>query len=290
MVAIRILAILILGLAISSCANSDGKSAAAFVDTFSSSGMLSGSVMKKKDCVQTDTSVWLPRNGHCIRYFHAGLKRGSSNAKAIFWFHGRRSSRFYPGNSPRERLALAESEYKQYGIPVIAVSRPGYYGSSGNRVNEPGRQYIETVFDAVAAIKSKYKIEKIFIGGSSFGARDVAALLTNRNDIECAVLASLGGMSEKWSFPKMFGPSAVPKHGTRRIILVGDSQDKIAPYDLQDAWFKSAKSAGHNVLMFTAEARGRRHHDLRSLGRSLIGECALGAPDNKLARIAKEFR
>ena len=291
--------ILVCGLAISACATTNDvgsnigvsrDATADYVDTFTLTGMLSGSIMKESDCVHADTSIWLAKSGHCIRYFHAGLKPGASNAKAIVWLHGGRFRRFYPDNSPQERQGLADTDYKRYGVPIIAISRPGYYGSSGSRDNQFKREYIEVVLDAVAEIKKKYKIESLFLGGSSLGARDVSVLLTVRSDVECAVLASIGGLGERRSFPKDFGPSLIQKHDTRRIILVGDVQDRIAEFSSQEGWFRAARSAGHNVLMFKAQARGRRHHDLRPLGRSLIGECARGAPDKTFARVAKEFR
>ena len=59
-------------------------------DTFTRSGLKSGSVMTREACAWLDSSIWVEvdGSGECIRYFTAGLD--SSDGPVHVWFHGDR--------------------------------------------------------------------------------------------------------------------------------------------------------------------------------------------------------
>ena len=282
-------------------------------DTFKVSGMLYGSVMTQEACNYPDTSVWVSVDGkgECIRYFHSGLKR--ENDVVHVWLHGdRMSQRFsgernpssYKNETQRKQQERADRAYTEFGIPYIRLSRPGTYGSSGFHAQRRRPHNVKTVLAAIGALKEKYSIQSFAISGQSGGGHLVGALLTDRDDIVCAVSTSgvlavrqrnraLGWSTDITGYSDFYDPidhvQEIPANADRRVFVVADPRDAVVPFDVQESYFKRVKELGHAVFLIEAKGRGSRHHGLQYAGFRIIKWCVDGVSTAEILERASSF-
>lgn len=287
------------------------------VDTFSPSGVLSGSIMTRNRCNAEDTSVWavVDGQGECIRYFHAGLK--PQNQIVHIWFHGDRLKHNWSGRGPASGITssevisyghpspeglqkLANRNYSQYGIPYIRFSRPGAYGSSGDHNQRRRLREALVVNAAVDALKSKYGVKTFVLSGQSGGGHIVASMLNLRQDITCAVSTSgavavqqrslikgWGGV-DATGYSDYFDPietvgKITPDPG-RRIFIIGDPRDTNVPFETQVAFFNKLKEKGHQAWLIETQGSGPEYHNTERAGFHVAKLCADGVPGDEIVK------
>lgn len=274
-------------------------------DTFTPEGVLTGSQMTEESCAFEDTSVWVDvgGRGECVRYFQIGLNMEGANPKTIIYFHGDRMKRVwdanfrtithnviaYADNSPEGIIDRMTFWQRLAGVPFIQISRPGTYGSSGDHKARRQQREVDIILAAVEAIKEKYEIDKLYIAGQSGGAHSAAAVITNRTDVECGVMSAgilavkrrsriRGWPGDDTGYNYYYDPvehvSEIPESATRRLFVVGDPRDTVAPFTAQKAYFEAVKAAGHDIWLVEAIGRGNSHNIMSHVSRRMIAACA----------------
>jgi len=272
-------------------------------DTFTPAGLLSGSVMTEEACgrLDPDTTLWLmiDGQGECIRYFHVGLKEGRNELVHI-WLdgdrmaghsHTKRAINYRNRTEERQRRLPHKIRWKS-GLPSIAISRPGTFGSSGFHDQRRRPRNVAIVLAAIDALKERYGIEEFAVSGQSGGGHLVGAVLADRDDILCAVttsgalavnlrIAAHGWTTDATGYTDSYDPidhvSEIPIDRDRRIFIIGDPRDTVVPFSTQRAYYRAVRAAGHDVwLISTREAHDREHHRLTHQGHKAVKYCSEG--------------
>lgn len=283
-------------------------------DTFSAAGVLSGSRVDRTDCPDAPTYLWVEADnrGECLRYFGAGLLQ--ANPVVHVWFHGDRMaqneegeawvSRSYEGHSDMKTLqGFADREFADYGLPYIRFSRPGVYGSSGEHKERRRARESALIDAALDRLKERYRIGRFALTGQSGGGHVVAALLTLRTDIDCAVMTSgvlsvrqrarmHGWKTDITGYRDYWDPvdhvDRIAEDRKRRIFIVGDPLDKNTPFETQLAYYDAVAAAGHPVGLLRAKGKGKARHSLNFTGFKVAKWCLDGLPaEDMQARLAE---
>lgn len=223
----------------------------------------------------------------CIRYFASDDIDGAR--MAIVQFSGDRDGVMdqaptrIPENTEELRTLDAQRSRDRAGVPWIFVARPGTYGSSGD--HRKRRQLVEfhALDAALDALMQRHRLQRIVIVGHSGGATAGAALLTmGRTRVACAVLTSgaygllerarmLGrskdGRTDTTGSTQFYDPldhvSGIVRDPARRIVLIGNREDRNTPYALQERFADAVAKAGHRIELRTHEAEPPDFHDLK---------------------------
>lgn len=255
-------------------------------------------------CERSTGEVWSEYEGgaDCLRYFVGG--NVNEAAVAIVVLHGDRHTWLskepteIPQNTPSEQTAVAQALADSMGYPVILLSRPGTFGSSGDHSQR--RQHVEflALDAALDEIRAMHGIERFALLGHSGGATAGAALLTlGREDIVCAVLTSGAfGLLERaevlreaagnaprpgldtTGLPNPYDPldhlESIPEDPDRQIIIIGNPNDRITPFYLQERFYQGLLAHGHGAKLVEAEATPPRFHLLTdNIGREVAKAC-----------------
>lgn len=263
-----------------------------------------GSAANRETCPDEASYAWIEhaQGFDCIRYF-VGAEI-SQAAVVIVMLSGdrdrllRRPPEEIRNNTRRTREAIATKLSEQSGVPVVLVSRPGIYGSSGDhRQRRQAREFL-ALDGALSSLRLRYEVGQFALLGHSGGATAAAAILTlGRDDILCAVLTSGAyDLAERtrrraleagrhWTenldttgLDQPFDPLHYVEHivpdPRRRIYVLGNPQDKITPFDLQKKFAAAVAAAGHYVELRIAPARAPTFHDLLDdTGLKTVSEC-----------------
>jgi tetratricopeptide (TPR) repeat protein len=253
----------------------------------------------------------------CIAYY---LSRGAKGSKlAVLFFDGdvldtkAQDQAEMNDYLTKVRRTLDLSAQKS-GMDFIFVARPGVFGSSGNHGDRRRKAEFLVLNRAVDIIKQRHGYEQLVLAGQSGGASVVAALLTlGRTDVVCTVPASgsydavdeyvrtiekkTGQVLERTEMLSMYARTKlydvmqnlanIPKATDRRLIVIGDARDTIAPFEQQRRFAERVRDAGHHVLLVQAEGSGAEHHGLSPLALKVAGQCALGNTDDEIQRWIK---
>ncbi len=303
-----LLAILVLAIGLNGCVTPVMRNA----DTLSPAGVLSGSVMDEARCEALRTAwdggdtVWVvldpdwdPDDGTCIRYMHAGLAQ--TNPVVHVYLHGdvmQQSesgwAQVWPGYETVtvDRLrGFATRENETTGVPYIRLSRPGTYGSSGFHKQRRRAREALIVDAALDLIRERHRIGEFAAVGQSGGGHVVARLLTLRDDLRCAVIASgvvsvrqraglHGWTTDITGYRDSVDPveevDAIVADPDRRIFVLGDPRDSNTPFVTQTAYYEAVKRAGHDVTLLTATGGGKAHHSLALTGFRVMRWCLDG--------------
>ena len=287
-------------------------------DTMKPKRMLSGSVMDRTACLAADSAwdgggaVWVTldpdwdaEDGTCIRYVLAGID--TTNPVAVVYFHGDTMWQYLDGRSgwfdsyatitPETLQGFAKRETETLGLPYVRISRPGTYGSSGFHKKRRRAEEAEIVNAALDQVKARHEIDRLVVVGQSGGGHVVASLLTKRDDIDCAVIASgvvavarrarhHGWDRDITGYRDFYDPidhvSEIVPDPSRQILVVGDPRDSNVPFFTQEAYAQAVRSAGHNVALIRAEGRGRSHHGLSLTGFKVARWCVDGLPSEEI--------
>jgi pimeloyl-ACP methyl ester carboxylesterase len=258
--------------------------------------------------------VWVQHRAgsECIRYFPSSNVAGASEA-ALF-FHGDLLegrlvlSGAYRDNRASVLRAQADTLARLNGVPYIFVGRPGAYGSSGRHTERRRLKEYLSLNAAADAIRARYGLERIHLGGQSGGAASVGALLTlGRTDVGCAVASSgvfdaLARARETaqeagraWGGCDVHGVcdpynvtdhvDGVAKSAQRRIFIIGDPTDSNTRFKFQRAFADKLKAAGHEVTLIEAQGRGPKHHGLAHMANRALGWCHAGYDSARIAEL-----
>jgi pimeloyl-ACP methyl ester carboxylesterase len=163
----------------------------------------------------------------------------------------------------------------------LALARPGIYGSSGDHKERRRPREVAIVGAALDALKAAFGWKVIDLVGLSGGGHLVAALLAERDDIGCAVIASgnvsvrhrnadQGWQTDITGFSDFVDPidlvARVAKSPPRQVIVLTARKTKLSrPRANRHTWALSGKPGfpltiglcGHWSLRATFSARQR---------------------------------
>jgi len=263
---------------------------------FETNDAIKGTTSSPALCAQGKDAVWadVKDGGECIRFYPGGLKKNSDTA--IIYFTGDLSHNsiwnVYEKTTPASFMRNSNQWSNVLDVPYILMARPGTFGSSGyhydrRREGKEGR----LLNAAVDAVKEKYGLKKIVVVGQSGGGHVVAQILTLRNDISCAVMASallsfrdqLNAkyldyadleiyLSQQWD--PIDHVADIPKSSGRRIFIIADPKDEIVYFDTQQKYVAQADKLGVKTNLVVTHASGGQHHDLSKPARYIAALCA----------------
>ena len=259
----------------------------------------------KATCSQPTSALWVEfGSAHaCIRYFvGAALSRAPV---AIVMLHGDRTIEMHrapetiQGNTLAAKVRQAAVMTRRAGVPVVIMARPGTYGSSGNHGQRRQAQEFLALNAALDELRQRYGIGQFVLLGHSGGATAVAALLTlGRTDVKCAVMTS--GAFDLVQRAQMIRRSkglpsrpgrdtngllnpydpgqhidGIKKVPERELFVIGNPDDQIAPFSLQQGFYNALKRAGHQPRLIKAAALPPANHQLRNdIGLKTAAVCA----------------
>jgi hypothetical protein len=238
----------------------------------------------------------------CIRYFASDEIDGAR--VAIVQFSGDRDGVMdqpptrIPGNTEALRTLDAQRSRDRAGVPWIFMARPGTYGSSGDHRRRREPVEFHALDAALDALMQRHQLQRIVILGHSGGATAGAALLTmGRTRVACAVLTSgaygllerarmLGmskdGRTDTTGSTQFYDPldhvNGIVRDPARRIVLIGNRDDRNTPFALQQRFGDAVAKAGHRIEVKTHAAEPPTYHDLTDrIGLHTASKCALEA-------------
>lgn len=264
-----------------------------------------GGEPSRDSCALSEGGVWAEYSGgvECLRYFAGGeiddapvvivVLRGDRDT----WLN--RDPEDIPQNTASAQTVLAGSLAQDMGFPTIVISRPGTFGASGDhRLRRQAGEFL-AINDALDDIRADHRIGRFVLLGHSGGATAGAALLTlGRDDIACAVLTSGAfGLLERAAvlreaagrpprpgldttgLPAPYDPldhlDGVTADPTRRIIIMGNIEDTVTPFYLQERFYQGLRGLGHRAELREAEASSPGHHNLTGqAGPRAAADCA----------------
>lgn len=259
----------------------------------------------RASCSDPDSAIWVEWGGGqaCIRYF-AGAALDHAPV-AIVMFHGDRNIEMHRapaairGNTRAAKVRQAKALSARAGVPLVIVARPGTYGSSGNhRQRRQAAEFI-ALNRALDGLRQRYGIGSWVLLGHSGGATVAAALLTlGRDDVQCAVMTS-GAFAlvqraqmirhskglpsrpgrDTNGLPNPYDPGqhvdGIATAPRRQLFVIGNMQDQVAPFVLQQGFFQALIAAGHQAQLIQAEAVAPAFHQLRhDIGLQTAAGCA----------------
>ncbi|QJI27183.1 alpha/beta hydrolase [Pseudomonas sp. ADAK18] len=259
----------------------------------------------KATCNDPDSALWVEfaQDEDCIRYF-AGASLDHAPV-VIVMFHGDRNIEMHRapeairGNTLAAKVQQAKALSKRAGVPLVIVARPGTYGSSGNHGQRRQAREFIALNGALDELRERYGIGQFVLLGHSGGATVAAALLTlGRDDVKCAVMTSgafalvqraqmirqnkglpsrpgrdTNGLLHPYDPGQHIdGIVAAPK---RQLFVVGNIDDQVAPFVLQEGFFRALIKAGHQAQLIKADAVAPAFHQLRNdIGLKTAASCA----------------
>jgi hypothetical protein len=257
------------------------------------------------------TAVWVTvaDRGECIRYFAAGLDPGRPNALALVFMTGdlingssspARNPAYVEAPTTDAVLAFAARHARDFGVPFVFLGRPGTWNSSGDHRRRRSYREMAVLDAALSAIRQRYQIGRFGLAGQSGGSIAIANLLSMRDDILCAAMAS-GAVSPRrraelinrrtdptgqpWSAIRdpLIEAHGIPHQPERRIFVIGDPRDRTVPFPAQQEWADAVGRLGHNVRLWVLRrAPAPRHHSLAPYGYTAAAMCLRGYPDDRI--------
>jgi len=261
---------------------------------------------EEQACPVGDDAVWVEYSAgdDCIRYFAGGELDDAP--LVIVRLYGDRTSYMgrnaedIPGNTADAQQAYAERRADELGMPVVVIARPGTYGSSGDHRRRRQVEEFLALNAALDEVVRRHRIGRVILSGHSGGATAAAALLTfGRSDVACAVLTSGAyGLLERahmlrerndreqrpgvdlTGFADPYDPldhiDGILHDPGRTILVIGNEDDQVTPFILQQRFAEAVAAAGHNVQLMTHPAQAPKHHDLTSsIGITAAARCAV---------------
>lgn len=251
-----------------------------------------GRITRADECSLEETFVLAQGNGfiECLRYFAAGLKK--TNPVAILVMEGDRDNDVgkqvstIANNTPILRAQYANTLLARTNAPVVLLSRPGTFGSTGNHRHKRTLNEFAPISAAMDGLAQRYGIKRWVVIGHSGGGTAAAALLTlGRTDLECVIVTSgafdLVERANRYRqnrglpikpftdltgtvhpYDPLYQLSAVKQDNDRQVILLGNPQDKVTPFEFQQKFADALRELGHNVRIDEVDARPPNFHDL----------------------------
>ncbi|MBT2375239.1 serine hydrolase [Pseudomonas fluorescens] len=286
---------------------------------FPTNEALHGTVATEELCAQIPSGLWIEveGQGYCVRYYAYGLA-SQKNAQILVYFGGdallttskgvRHISTSYQSQTPA-KIEAATAEWScEANAPAIFLARPGLYGSSGNHLMRRQPLEIALMDQALDALKQRYTIGSFILAGQSGGGQIVAALLSRREDITAAVLASslvsVRQVAAYWEYQRdiparflqdstrFYDPlddiERIPKAPPPTLYVISDPEDQVVPFNTQLRYVRHLRKAKLNPQHIFAHAKAPAHHVLTEHARLAAALIAKGAtPQTVRARLNK---
>lgn len=249
---------------------------------------------KQDNCPINEDAVWVNYDGGkaCIRYFAGGNLQSAANVLVVLpgdrdaFMH--RDPVAIPNNTREAQDLRAQKLAEKAQLPVIILARPGTYGSSGDHANRRQRAEFLAIDAALTQLRQRYQIEKFVLSGQSGGATAAAAVMTlGRQDVSCAILTSGAyGLLERAERLRVargersqpnrditgrlnpYDPldhiANIPPDPNRHILVIGNLQDRVTPFDLQVKFATALRNHGHTVSLIEWPAASPKFHNLKS--------------------------
>lgn len=264
-------------------------------ESFSADGLVRGVSATAEQCAAVPSAVWakLPSGeGECIRYWAAGLQ--AANPRVMLYIPGDqlafdRPEPGYVDRNPKIMQGVADNMQSRAGVPVVLMSRPGLFGSSGEHKQRRRELEPRLMSAALDEIKARHGIDELGLVGLSGGGHIVASLLGWRSDIVCAVpVSSVSSPKLRWQGMGRttdltgYADSYEPVDNLRReklnpnlrVFVLGDPHDSNVLWTTQLPLAAKLKELGAAVEILTGEGTDRQRHALGGSGR-LIGSLCL---------------
>ncbi|MFO2465574.1 serine hydrolase [Pseudomonas sp. 15FMM2] len=269
---------------------------------------LHGTVASEALCAQVPNGLWVEveGQGYCIRYYAYGLA-SQDNSRVLVYFGGdalltsskgvRHISTSYQSQSPA-KIEAATAEWScEANAPAIFLARPGLYGSSGSHLMRRQPLEIALMDQALDGLKQQYNIGAFILAGQSGGGLIVAALLSRREDITAAVLASsllsVRQVAAYWEYQRdiparlhqdstrFYDPlddiERIPQAPAPIIYVISDPEDQVVPFNTQLRYVRHLRKAKLKPQHVFAHAKAPAHHVLTDHARRAATLIAKGA-------------
>lgn len=278
-------------------------------DNFTAEGLVRGVGASELQCAAVPNAVWARAPGgaaECLRYWAQGLPAGGPAARVLIYIPGDQmafdqAEVGYAGRNPRIMQGLADGMYARAGVPLILLSRPGTFGSSGEHKQRRRELEPRLMSAALDLIKARHAISELVLVGLSGGGHTVASLLGWRSDIVCAVpTSSVSSPRLRW---QGMGRSADLTghvdshepvdhlrrevfHPQLRVFVLGDPRDSSVPWSTQLPLAARLKELGAAVELLSGEASDPQRHALGTSGRLIGALCLQGKSTQEILEVA----
>lgn len=285
------------------------------VKTFSAKDVIEGTKVSREQCAALPKTVFVEAYGEgiCIRWYLHGSAKGK---RAVVFFTGdvlglsktgqREVEPGYLTQAP-EFIDIASRVWTdRLGTPVIYFGRMGLNGSSGWHGDRRTQLEAEVTRRALDAIKTREGLTGFHLAGQSGGAMLVPAVIAERDDVGCAVIAS--GPLDFRKFTAAYGitfrttgkrahldlMAEAPKVAARttgaqgtRLFLLTDPADTAVPAKFQTPYVAAIEAAGGKALQITTGGRGPEHHALIEKALFVTRDCIAGKSDAEIDKAWK---
>lgn len=276
------------------------------LSAWSSQPLLWNQPAVEAQCPLQHQALWVKYTGGnaCIRYFFAGNLTSAKNVVVVLSGDRDTFMRRNPADIPNNTLEALDKQAQKIsekiGLPVIILARPGTYGSSGDHAKRRQPEEFQALDAALTGLRERYGMHHFILSGHSGGATAAAAILTlGRKDIRCAILTSgayglleraerlriirgeksqrdkdINGLAHPYDpLEHISGIVADPK---RHILIIGNSHDRVTPFDLQAKFAAALRTHGHWVSLIEWPAVPPQFHQLKfSPLRQNLQQCEL---------------
>lgn len=188
-------------------------------------------------------------------------------------------SEFYKRLNPRLMQKEAEHYSAATARTFVNLARPGTFGSSGHHLERRRPREVALVNAALDVLKARFGWAQINLAGFSGGGHLVGALLAQRDDIGCAVIASgnvavrqrgmeRGLSTDVTGYADFVDPiehaAEIGRRHPMRVVILTDPFDRVVEAKFQDMFAVALRTAGVAVEQRLVAAADPGHHNLRS--------------------------
>ena len=277
-------------------------------ETFSGEALVRGAVATGPQCASIPGAVWARTASgvaECIRYWTAGLSEGKTNPRLLVYFTSDQLAFDQPDpgyvhRSPALIQMLVNGMSSRVGVPVMLLSRPGTFGSSGEHKQRRRQLEPQLMSAALDEVKARHGISELVLVGLSGGGHTAASLLGWRSDIVCAVPTSsvssprlrwkgLGRTTDLTGYADSYEPVDNLKreimHPKLRVFVLGDPEDSNVRWSTQTPLAVRLRELGVNVEVLTGEGSDLQKHALGESGRLIGALCLLDKPTTDILEV-----
>ncbi len=249
---------------------------------------------KSSACEGKDPTRYMAGGEECLVFTAFGVAGAGNSPTLLVFLHGDATG------TPAEYMNDYAPRYVRPGVVTLALLRPGYYDSEGNRSTdgELKNQYdnytphnIEAVALAVRALKERYGAKRVILVGHSGGAAYAGVILGKYPSLaNNAILAACNCNVPDFVSHMRFRPwsSSLSPHDfvgsiaqTTRVIAVSGANDVRVPPRIPKKYIETLVERG-----VSAEYREIPNgvHGFRSIGNSSVFSQALESLIDEAAR------
>lgn len=277
-------------------------------ENFSVEGLVRGIAASEQQCAMVTNGVWARAPGgqaECIRYWAAGISAAKPVPRVLVYIPPDQMAFdqpdvTYSSRNPKLMQSLVNGMQSYVDVPLILLSRPGTFGSSGEhkqRRREPEPRLVSAALDQ---IKKRYGIDELVLVGLSGGGHIVASLLGWRSDIVCAVPASsvssprlrwegMGRTSDLTGYTDSYEPVDHLKRDVfnrnLRVFVLGDPKDSNVLWATQTPLAERLNELGATIEKIHGEGSDSQRHALGASARRVGALCLQDKSTSEILKI-----